>query len=201
MFKIKVKLSHKSACFVQFLHNSIPECIRMTISVVIFFFFSQASSSFLPSFLTHFLLPPAFVPPTHKKGFGEYERHARGCQGGDVGQGERGQDQPGGEIRPSPLPGRTLSERKIQRKNAIWDSAADMHSEYEKKSWIFDTHTKKWHYTNNLYNITQTIGAAFVAKPIQVGGKVITLGIWVSQVPPLSPSRLPNNLEPSRCFI
>lgn len=70
-----------------------------------------------------------------------------------------------------------------------------------KKSWIFDTHTKKWHYTNNLYNITQTIGAAFVAKPIQVGGKVITLGIWVSQVPPLSPSRLPNNLEPSRCFI
>ncbi|XP_019729244.1 ras-related protein Rab-24 [Hippocampus comes] len=28
-----------------------------------------------------------------------------------------------------------------------------------------------------------TIGAAFVAKPIQVGEKVITLGIWVSQVP------------------
>lgn len=27
----------------------------------------------------------------------------------------------------------------------------------------------------------QTIGAAFVAKPIQVGEKVITLGIWVSE--------------------
>lgn len=26
----------------------------------------------------------------------------------------------------------------------------------------------------------QTIGAAFVAKPIQVGEKVVTLGIWVS---------------------
>lgn len=33
---------------------------------------------------------------------------------------------------------------------------------------------------NIVYLFSQTIGAAFVAKAIQVGDKVITLGIWVS---------------------
>lgn len=49
-----------------------------------------------------------------------------------------------------------------------------------------------------------TIGAAFVAKPIQVGEKVITLGIWVSQMYSLEPlhifSRSPQDLQFSLTF-
>lgn len=67
MFKIKVKLSHKSACFVQFLHNSIPECIRMTISVVHFFFLFPGQL-FLPSFLPYSLPSSScFCPPPNPK--------------------------------------------------------------------------------------------------------------------------------------
>uniref|UniRef100_A0A8P4GHC9 Ras-related protein Rab-24 n=1 Tax=Dicentrarchus labrax TaxID=13489 RepID=A0A8P4GHC9_DICLA len=47
-----------------------------------------------------------------------------------------------------------------------------------------------------------TIGAAFVAKPIQVGEKVITLGIWVSKRPPSMNLRLreSRNLTDSSSF-
>lgn len=42
------------------------------------------------------------------------ECHACRRQSGDARQGERGEDQPGGEIRPPPLFGRPVPERECQ---------------------------------------------------------------------------------------
>lgn len=61
-----------------------------------------------------------------------------------------------------------------------------------------------WCLTSLVFSSWQTIGAAFVAKPIQVGEKVITLGIWVSQICSLEPlhifSRSPQDLQFSLTF-
>lgn len=61
-----------------------------------------------------------------------------------------------------------------------------------------------WCLTSLVFSSWQTIGAAFVAKPIQVGEKVITLGIWVSQMYSLEPlhifSRSPQDLQFSLTF-
>lgn len=46
--------------------------------------------------------------------FGDYEFPACGCQGGDAGKGECGEDQPSGEIRSWSLLGRPIPERECQ---------------------------------------------------------------------------------------
>ena len=55
----------------------------------------------------------------------EHERAARGRQGGDVGQGVRGQDEPGGAIRARPLPGGALSECECARRGVGGRGLAD----------------------------------------------------------------------------
>lgn len=57
-------------------------------------------------------LPPPLRTLTRARRPREHERAARGRQGGDAGQGVRGQDKPGGTIRARPLPGGALSERE-----------------------------------------------------------------------------------------
>ena len=98
----------------------------------------------------------------------EHERAARGRQGGDVGQGVRRQDEPGGAIRARPLPGGALSECECARGGP---------SRVLRGMWGEPTRgvliASPW---------LQTIGAAFVAKVMSVGDRTVTLGIWVSSL-------------------
>lgn len=72
---------------------------------------AHAVLSTAPSLSPH---PPAVPADVSFHHLHHDERQAGGRQGGDAGEGERGENQPGGAIRPPPLPGRPLPERECQ---------------------------------------------------------------------------------------
>lgn len=73
---------------------------------------AECCHSFVVSFhstvQSNWLRPPLVSTPRY------YECPPCGCQSGDAGKGERGEDQPGGAIRSSPLPGGPVPERECQ---------------------------------------------------------------------------------------